>query len=98
MGITTTFAKATEAQCDGNVVQLLCLGNALIPEGKRRWELSISNFVDVLRSPQLGIEVDVSVIKQNIGRECFRITQKVEERENRCADKNADSCEDHCLL
>ena len=65
---------------------------------KMRWELSISNFVDVLRSTQLEIEVGLSVIIQNIGRDCFWITQKVEEKENRCADKNADACEDHCLL
>ena len=55
-----------------------CLENTLIPKGKRGGEgRSTSNSVNVLRSIQLGIEVDVSVIKQNIGRDCFRITQKV---------------------
>ena len=65
---------------------------------KKRRELSTSNFVNMLRSTQHEIEVDVSVIVQNIGRDCSWITQKVEEKEIRCTDKNADACEDHCLL
>ena len=48
--------------------------------------MSIPNFENMLRSTQLEIEVDphVSVIAQNIGRDCFWITQKVKEKENRC--------------
>ena len=46
---------------------------------KKRWGLSTSNFVNMLRSTQQEVEVDVFVIVQNIGRDCFWITQKVEE-------------------
>ena len=62
------------AQCDGNVDQLLCLGNALIPKGKEEVELSTSNVVNMLKSIQVEIGVDVSVTVQNIRRDCFRIT------------------------